>query len=96
MDDLDYAIKIGEYSCKISRYKTQRKVWGDNDVKGYALVLQHCLEELQTELKNQEVWVVIDDARSIVSLIIMVSDLQYNKSDGERSVMTNTEADFER
>ena len=26
MDDLNCAIKIGEYSCKISRYKTQLKV----------------------------------------------------------------------
>ena len=52
MDDLDYAIKTGEYARKISRYKTQLEVWGDNDVKGYTLVLQHCPEELQAELKN--------------------------------------------
>ena len=51
-DDLDYAIETGEYSRKISCYETQLKIWGDNNAKGYALVLQHCPEELQTELKN--------------------------------------------
>ena len=52
IDDLDYAIETGEYSRKISRYKTQLEVRGDNDAKGYTLVLQHCPEELQAELKN--------------------------------------------
>ena len=41
MDDLNYAIETGEYSRKISRYKTQLKVWGDNNAKGYTLVLRH-------------------------------------------------------
>ena len=39
MDDLNYAINTGEYSRKISRYETQLEVWGENDAKGYALVL---------------------------------------------------------
>ena len=52
MDDLDYVVKTGEYSRKISCYETQLEVWGDNDAKGYALVLQHCPEELQAKLKN--------------------------------------------
>ena len=46
MDDLDYAVETGEYSRKISCYETQLKVWGDNDAKGFSLVLQHCFEEL--------------------------------------------------
>ena len=54
MDVLDYAIETGEYSCKISCYETYLDMWGDNDAKGCALVLQHCPEELQAELKNQE------------------------------------------
>ena len=39
MDDLNYAIKTREYSCKISCYKTQLKVWGDNSMEGCTLVL---------------------------------------------------------
>jgi hypothetical protein len=95
MDDLDYAIETGEYSRKISRYETQLEVWMDNDAKGYALVLQHCPEELQAELKNQEAWVAIDDARSVVRLLILIRDLQYNKSDRKRSIMATVEADFD-
>ena len=87
MDDLDYAIETGEYSRKISRYETQLEVWGDDNTKGYTLVLQHCPEELQADLKNQEVWAAIDDARSVVRLIVLSRDLQYNKSDRKRSVM---------
>ena len=51
-------------------YKTQLKVWGDNDATEYALVLQHCPEEFQVELKNQEEWVAIDNAMSVVRLLI--------------------------
>ena len=95
MDDLDYAIETGEYSRKISRYETQLKVWGDNNAKGYALVLRHCPEELQAELKNQEVWTAIDNARSVVCLLVLIRDLQYNKSDRKRSIMATVEADLD-
>ena len=95
MDDLDYVIETEEYSHKISCHETQLEVWGDNDVKGYALVLQHYPEELQAELKNQEAWAVIDDARSVVRLLILIRDLQYNKSDRKRSIMATVEADFD-
>ena len=55
-------------------YKTQLKVWGDNDATEYALVLQHCPEEFQVELKNQEEWVAIDNAMSVVRLLILIPD----------------------
>ena len=42
MNNLDYAIKTGEYSHKISRNETQLEVWGDKDMKGCVFVLHHC------------------------------------------------------
>ena len=95
MDDLDYAIKTREYSHKISWYETQIEAWGDTDAKGYALILQHYPEELQAELKNQEVWASINDARSVVWLLTLIKDLQYNKSDRKRLIMATVEADFD-
>ena len=95
MDDLDYAIKTGEYSREISWYETQLKVWGDNDAKGYMLVLQHCPEELQAKLKNQEAWAVVNDAKSVVRLLVMIRDLQYNKSVRKRSIMATSKAVFD-
>ena len=95
MDDLDYTIKTGEFSRKISRYKTQVEVWGDNNAKEYALVLQHCPEELQAELKNQEAWPGIDDARSVVRLLVLIQDLQFNKSDRKWSIMATVKADLD-
>ena len=67
--------KTGEYSLKISHYKTQLEVWGGNHTKGYALVFQHCPEKLQAELTNQEAWAVINNVRSIVRLLILIRDL---------------------
>ena len=93
MDNLDYAIETGEYSSKISCYKTQLRVWGDNDTKGYMLDHQHCPEELQAELKDQGAWAVIDNARSVVQLLILIQTLQYNKLD--QSIMATVEADFD-
>ena len=75
MDDHDYKIESGEYSRKISRYETQLEVWGDNDAKRYPLVLQHCPEEFQAKLKNQEARVASNDAMSVVRLFILIRDL---------------------
>ena len=38
---------------------------------------------------------IIDDARSVVRLLILIRDLQYNKSDRKRSIMATVEADFD-
>merc|ERR1712194_660143 len=95
MDDLDYAVETGDYSHKISRYETQLEAWSNNDAKGYALVLQHCPDELQAKLKNQEAWAAIDDARGVVRLLVLLRDLQYNKSDKKRSIMATVETDFD-
>ena len=74
MDDLDYAVETGEYSCKISRCETQLEAWSDNNAKGYALVLQHCPDKLQAKLKNQEAWLAIDDVKSVVRLLVLIRD----------------------
>ena len=75
MDDLDYVVETGEYSRKISCYKTQLEAWSNNDAKGYTLVLQHYPDKLQAELKNQEAWAAINDARSVVRLLVFIRDL---------------------
>ena len=75
MDDLDYAVETGEYSRKISCYKTQLETWSVNDAEGYALVLQHCPNKLQAKLKNQEAWAAINDARSVVRLLVLIRAL---------------------
>jgi hypothetical protein len=64
-------------------------------VIGYALILQHCREELQAELKKQEAWAGIDNARSVVCLFVLIQDLQYNKSDKKRSIMATGKANFD-
>ena len=56
MANLDYVMETGEYSRKISCHKTQPKMRGNNNAKGYTLVLQHYSEELQAKPKNQEAW----------------------------------------
>ena len=75
MDDIDYFIERDKYKRKLARYEAQNDVWADNNAKGYAFVLQHCPDELETELRNQEVWAVIEDARSVVDCFILIRDL---------------------
>ena len=64
-----------DYSHKISRYETQLEVWKDNNTKENTFVLQNYPEELQVELKNQESWAEIDDARSVLRLLVLIQDL---------------------
>ena len=66
---------------------------GDNKPKEYAFVLQHCHKELQANLKNHEACVGIDDTRSVVCLLILIRDFQYNKLDHKRSIMATVKAD---
>ena len=93
MDDIDYSIETDGYKRKMARYEAQTNVWADNNSKGYALVLQHCPDELETELRNQEAWAAIKDAQSVVDLLILIRDFQYNKSDRKQSIMATVEAD---
>ena len=37
----------------------------------------------------------VDDARSVVDLLILIQDLQYNKTDRKRSIMATVQADFD-
>ena len=50
---------------------------------------------METELRNQEAWAKIDAARSVVDLLILIRDLQYNKTDRKRSIMATVQADFD-
>ena len=84
-----------EYKRKIASHEAQVDLCADNNAKGYSLVLQHCLGELETELRNQEAWAKIDAARSVVDLLILIRDLQYNKTDRKRSIMKAVQADFD-
>ena len=38
---------------------------------------------------------MIDDARSVVQLLVLIRDLQYNKSYQKRSIMATAKADFD-
>ena len=58
-------------------------------------MIQHCPEELQAELKNQEARAGIKDTRSVVCLLVLIRDLQYNKSDKKWSIMSTSEVDFD-
>ena len=93
--DFDWSIETDRYKRKIARHEAQVDLWADNNAKGYSLVLQHCPDELETELRNQEAWANIDAARSVVDLLILIRDLQYNKTDRKRSIMATVQAYFE-
>ena len=58
-------------------------------------MLQHCPAELETELRNQDAWAAIDTARNVMALLILIRDLQYNKSNKKKSIMASVQADFD-
>ena len=57
-------------------------------------MLQHCPAELEAELKNQDAWGEVQETRSVVRLLTLIRDLQYNNTDRKRSIMTTAKADF--
>ena len=47
------------------------------------------------DLKNQDAWGEVEDTRSVVRLLTLIRDLQYNKTDCKRIIMATVEANFE-
>ena len=72
-DNFDWSIETDGYKQKIARHEAQVDLWADNNAKGYLLVLQHCPDKLEAELRNQEAWANIDAARSLVDLLILTT-----------------------
>jgi hypothetical protein len=91
---LDYAMETGTYTRNISRYESQMEVWADNNAKEYAIVIQHCPNKLKAKLKNQEAWGRVNEQRSVAGLLVLIWDLQYNKTNRKRSSMATVEAEF--
>ena len=51
-EDFDWSIETDGYKRQIARQEAQVGLLADNNAKGYLLVLQHCPDELETELRN--------------------------------------------
>ena len=56
-------------------------------------MLQHCLKELEAELRNQDSWKTAEDAISVITILLLIWDLPFNKTDRKRSIMATMEAD---
>ena len=80
INDIDYLVETDEYKQTMLHHESQVEVWEDNDAQGYALVLQHCPDELETELRKREAWAEIKNARSVVGLLVLIKDLKHIKS----------------
>ena len=53
-DDYDWSIETDAFKRKMIKFEAQTDLWQDLNAQGHALVLQHCPDELETELRNQE------------------------------------------
>ena len=95
MDHINYNDEMDQYKSNSRKSNSSAENWEENDAKGYNLVLQHCPAELEAELKNQDDWGEVENTRSVVRLLTLIRDLQYNKTNRKRSIMATVEADFE-
>ena len=91
MDDIDYRDDMDHYKSNKRKSESSRENWEEKDAKGYNLVLQHCL----AKLKKQGAWGEVEDTRSVVRLLTLIRDLQYNKTNRKRSIMATVEAEFD-
>ena len=80
------------YKSNKRKSESSAENWEENDAKGYNLVLQYCPTELEAELKNQDAWGEVEDTQSVVRLLTLIPDLQYNKTYRKRSIMATVEA----
>ena len=95
VDDIDYQATMDEYLSKKRRYEAQLENSGENNAKGYYLVLQHFQKDLEAELRNQDSWKTAEDARSVIAILLLIQDLSFKKTDRKRSIMATVEADVD-
>ena len=89
--DIYYRATMDEYLGKKRKYNNHIEKWDEKNVKGYYLVLQHCLKELKAELLNQDSWNTEDEARGVIAILILIRDLSFNKTDRKRSILATVE-----
>ena len=56
-------------------------------------MLQHCLKELEADLRNQDSQKTAEDVISVITILLLSWDLPFNKTDRKRSIMATVEAD---
>ena len=95
VDEAEWSIEVDQYKRLWSKHDSEVELWKELQAQGFALVLQHCPDELEAELRNQEAWEAIDKKRNVVALLILIRDLQYNKNDRKKSIMALVQADFD-
>ena len=78
---------MDQYKNNKRKSKSSAENWEENNAKGYNLVLHQCPEDLEAELKNQDAWEEVEDTRSVVRLLTLIRDLQYNKTNLNCSIM---------
>ena len=94
MNNIDYSDEMDQYKSDKRKSESSAENWEENNAKGCKLVLQHCPAEMEAELKNQDDWGAVKNMRSVVRLLTLIRDLQYNKTNCKRSIMATVEAVF--
>ena len=93
VEDIDYQATMDEYLSKKSSDNAQIDNWDKKNAKGYYLVLQNFPKKIEVELRNQDSWKTVEDARSVIAIPLLMRDLSFNNMDRKRSIMATVEAD---
>ena len=75
-----YQATMDKFLSKKRKYDNQPENWDKNNAKGYCLVMQHCPKELEKELRNQYSRKTAKDARSGITILLLIGDLSFNKT----------------
>ena len=60
-------------------------------------MLEHCPTDLETSLRNQDQdsWEGVNTLTSVVGVLLLIRDIQYNNTVRKRSTMVTIEPDFD-
>ena len=78
VDDAEWKIDLELFMVVQKKNKKGQDAWIENISRTYNLVLQHCLPDVEAELKNQSTWTVGQDDHNVVTLLHMIRDITHN------------------
>ena len=101
VEDWAYDLAVIQVKTEFEEYKEELKVHKQDqrhnkeaDMRMYALVLQHCVPEVEAALKGLSAWTEVKNESSCMKLLKLVRDLTHEHDETKQSTMALVKSDF--
>ena len=78
LDDADYKLDLDLFVVASKTHLLETQAWKENNACVYNLVLQHCPNDLEAELRNHTKWDATELTQDVIALLGKIRDVTLN------------------